>query len=80
MTANPNDAANYDDCGFDPGFTRWIEGISPKSLEIQGKIRIPTFTRCPATLSPVRAWQAIVLKYKSAFDTRKRQDHLGDPG
>jgi hypothetical protein len=33
---------------LNPGFTRWIEEIPPKGLEILGKTRIPTFTHHPA--------------------------------
>jgi len=31
-----------------PGFAKWIEATPPRGLEILGKTRIPTFTRCPA--------------------------------
>src|SRR4051812_19942030 len=30
-----------------PGFAKRIEATPPKGLEILGKTRIPTFTRCP---------------------------------
>src|SRR3954447_15972695 len=32
----------------EPGFAKWIEATPPRGLEILGKTRIPTFTRCPA--------------------------------
>ena len=47
-----------------PGFARWVDTIPSKGLEMLEKTPIPTFTRCPATLSPVRIPQAIEVKGK----------------
>src|SRR4051794_23406621 len=74
------DSATTSQSLIHPGFARWVDTIPSKRLEMLGKTRIPTFTRCPATLSPVRISQAVEIKGKSTSGSRKRQCHPVNPG
>src|SRR4051794_3553873 len=54
------------EASIEPGFARWVDTIPSRRLETLGKMRIPTFTRCPATLSPV--WTGLSRDWGSCHD------------